>query len=101
MEVDPTAAPLPLTQWEIADALGLSAVHVTRTLQQLHKEGSITLDGGRVTIDDYQGLRAASQFDPKYLRLRSHAAGYGGRASARSTGAPDVTGFGPGSGLLH
>lgn len=55
--------PLPLTQELLADATGLSAVHVNRTLQQMRREGLIELGQGRVkllrqslleTIADYQ-----------------------------------------------
>ncbi|KQW80782.1 Crp/Fnr family transcriptional regulator [Brevundimonas sp. Root1279] len=42
--------PLPLTQEQLADALGLSAVHVNRTLQQLRREGLIELGQGRVRL---------------------------------------------------
>jgi DNA-binding Lrp family transcriptional regulator len=58
---------LPVTQSELADALGLSAVHVNRTLQTLRSERLITLQGGKVTIEDWDGLRAAGEFDAKYL----------------------------------
>jgi CRP-like cAMP-binding protein len=58
---------LPFTQAELADALGLSTVHVNRTLQALRGQGLITLRGGKLTIDDWMGLEAAGEFDPKYL----------------------------------
>lgn len=48
--------PLPLTQEMIADMLGLTSVHVNRMLQQLRREGSITLAGGMVMIHDPAGL---------------------------------------------
>ena len=44
--------PLPLTQEMLADLLGLTSVHVNRTLQQLRREGNITLAGGRAVIHD-------------------------------------------------
>ena len=64
----------PLTQAELADATGLSAVHVNRTLQELRGEGLITLRGGSVTVLDWDRLREAGEFDPGYLHLRKHAA---------------------------
>jgi len=64
----------PLTQAELADATGLSAVHVNRTLQELRGEGLITLRGGSVTVLDWERLKEAGEFDPTYLHLRQEAA---------------------------
>jgi CRP-like cAMP-binding protein len=61
---------LPLTQMELGDALGLSAVHVNRVLQELRGAGLLDYDGGRVTIRNWEGLKAAGEFDPAYLHLR-------------------------------
>ena len=44
--------PLPLTQEQIGDAIGLTAVHVNRMLRQLRLEKVLTLKGGRMTILD-------------------------------------------------
>ena len=41
---------VPLTQEVFADALGLSVVHINRTLQQLRREGMLTVDRGTVTL---------------------------------------------------
>lgn len=41
---------IPVTQEMFADALGLSIVHINRTLQQLRREGLITLKAGAVTL---------------------------------------------------
>ena len=60
---------LPIPPAEIADALGLSVVHVNRTLRHLHGEGLVTADDEQVAIDDPPGLQAASGFDPAYLHL--------------------------------
>jgi CRP-like cAMP-binding protein len=60
---------LPLTQPDLADATGLSAVHVNRTLQELRAQNLITLRGKELTIPDLQALQTASQFDPNYLHL--------------------------------
>ena len=64
---------MPLTQAELGDALGLSTVHVNRTLQELRHNGLIKTQGGRVTIEDWDGLRAAGEFDPTYLHLQNPA----------------------------
>lgn len=58
---------LPLTQDQIADTLGLTAVHVNRVLQQLRGQGVIAISGKSMTILDYLGLRAIGDFDPAYL----------------------------------
>lgn len=57
----------PLTQYHLADALGLSAVHVNRTLRQLRERGLVTFRDGRVTFDDYDGLVGLAGFDPAYM----------------------------------
>lgn len=57
----------PLTQYHLADALGLTAVHVNRVLRKLREAGLVTFQDGSVTFDDYQGLVALAEFDPEYL----------------------------------
>jgi CRP-like cAMP-binding protein len=60
---------LPVTQARLADALGLTPVHVNRILKQLRGSGLITLRGGTVRITDWEGLRIAGEFTPDYLYL--------------------------------
>lgn len=57
----------PLTQYHLADALGLSAIHVNRVLRQLREAGLMTFRKGHVTFDDYEGLVKLAEFDPAYL----------------------------------
>ena len=57
----------PLSQYMLADALGLSAVHVNRVLRQLREMGLLTFNRGRVTFDDIDGLVAFADFDKAYL----------------------------------
>lgn len=57
----------PLTQYHLADALGLSAVHVNRVLRHLRDEGLVTFQKGRVTFDDFEGLISLANFDMEYL----------------------------------
>jgi CRP-like cAMP-binding protein len=64
---------LPLTQLQMGDALGLSDVHVNRTLQELRAEQLIRLEGGTLTILDWKGLKDAGEFDPLYLHLKRAA----------------------------
>lgn len=64
----------PVTQTQLGDALGLSAVHVNRTLQELRHDGLLTWKGPVVMLLDHQGLREAGDFDPGYLQLKPLAA---------------------------
>lgn len=61
------ACGLPITQVEMADALGLSNVHLNRTLRELRGDGLIELGGGALVVRDWDGLKAAGEFDPRYL----------------------------------
>jgi CRP-like cAMP-binding protein len=60
---------LPLTQEEIADALGLTAVHVNRILQRLRADDLISFHRGRLAIHDYERLEKAAGFNPNYLHI--------------------------------
>lgn len=57
----------PLSQYLLADALGLSAVHVNRVLRELREEGLLTFQKGRVVFDDYDALVEFAGFDRAYL----------------------------------
>lgn len=56
---------LPLTQVEPADALGLSNVHIDRTLQDLRRAGLVALEGGRPTSPDFDALRKGIAVRPE------------------------------------
>jgi CRP-like cAMP-binding protein len=60
----------PINQGDLADVLGLSPVHMNRTLQELRAERLIEFQQGRVSILDRKRLEAVAQFDPRYLHLR-------------------------------
>lgn len=62
---------LPLTQEQLADALGLTAVHVNRVLQRLRADGLIMLQSRSLTLLDADRLRSAAGFDPNYLHARA------------------------------
>jgi CRP-like cAMP-binding protein len=64
---------LPLTQAELGDALGLSTVHVNRSLQELRGDGLIKLDRGSLNVLNWEGLKKAGEFDPTYLHLDGEA----------------------------
>lgn len=59
----------PVTQADIADATGLTAVHVNRTLQDLRRDGLIELSQRRLTIPDLDRLESAALFNSNYLHL--------------------------------
>jgi CRP-like cAMP-binding protein len=64
---DPSGYPCPLTQYQLGDALGLSAIHVNRVLRELRESGLVTFRNGRVTFDDHARLMGIAEFDPAYL----------------------------------
>jgi len=64
---------LPITQVELADAIGVSTVHVNRVLQELRADGLIQTVGAQVNIPDWERLKEAADFDPLYLHLRQDA----------------------------
>jgi CRP-like cAMP-binding protein len=66
---DGMSCTLPLTQVDIAETLGLSSVHVNRTLQELRRQNLITLEGGTLTIENLEALKEVSYFNPDYLHL--------------------------------
>ena len=65
---------LPLTQQEFGNTLGLSTVHVNRTLQKLRSRNFVAISRKRVTILDPAGLKACCGFNANYLHLGPHQA---------------------------
>lgn len=61
---------LLLTQAELADATGLSNVHVNRTLQELRRAGLVRSSGKRHEILDWPALQTVGDFNPAYLHIR-------------------------------
>jgi CRP-like cAMP-binding protein len=64
------SVPWPFTQLEIADALGLTPIHVNRTLRGIRTDGIIHLHNGTLTVLNWDALVAEAEFDPCYLQLR-------------------------------
>lgn len=60
---------LPLTQQQLADILGLTVVHVNRTLKLLREENLVTIRHHHVSILDWDGLCRLGEFDASYLQL--------------------------------
>jgi len=67
--VDHHSFELPLTQEILADTLGLSVVHVNRTLRRLRDDGLLRMKGDRVAIDDLDRLSRIAEFSPHYLSV--------------------------------
>ena len=59
---------LPLTQVELADTLALSTVHLNRTLQELRRQGLVSLSSGMLEIHDFGALQSVAMFTPDYLQ---------------------------------
>ena len=65
--VDKGSFYLPVTQIHMAEALGLTSVHINRMLRRLRLEGILTYRGQRLIIHDIERLKSAAGFDPRYL----------------------------------
>ena len=61
--------PLPLTQTDLADAVGLTNIHVNRLLRELTEQGLIERGRGSVTMLDLARLGELSQFTNRFHRL--------------------------------
>jgi CRP-like cAMP-binding protein len=61
---------LPFTQKHVADACGLSIVHVNRTIQELRQRSLIAWEGREVTVLDRKELERIAEFEPDYLHLQ-------------------------------
>lgn len=68
--VDRQSFGFPVTQMDLADATGLSTVHLNRTLQELRASRLITLKDRYLTIHDFEALSRMAMFNPSYLHLK-------------------------------
>ncbi len=59
----------PITQAALADAVGISTVHINRVLQELRQRDLIVWEGGTMEILDLERLTRAGQFDQRYLHM--------------------------------
>ena len=57
----------PLNQYLLADALGLTAIHVNRVLRQLRERALVTFREGHVEVHDLPGLRDLAEYHSGYL----------------------------------
>ena len=66
---DGTSSEWPLRQRQLADATGLSVVHVNRTIMDLRKDGLIDIRGRILTIPNLDALMSAAIIDVRNLHL--------------------------------
>lgn len=59
--------PLPLTQQELGDCLGVTTEHVNRMVRRLREDGIARIEDGTLTVCDEEALRRAADFDDAYL----------------------------------
>ena len=69
---DPTNYELPMTQEQLADTTGLTAVHINRTIKGLEADKLIKRIGPRsIVVSDWKKLAQAGDFDSNYLHLKA------------------------------
>lgn len=66
---DGNSCEFPLIQSDLAEATGLSKVHVNRTLQELRSSGLVVLRGKTLTVPDLEQLMSAGLFNANYLHM--------------------------------
>jgi CRP-like cAMP-binding protein len=66
---------LPMTQEQLADAVGLTPVHVNRTLKALEAEGLILRSKRAISFPDWKRLRLVGDFNHRYLHLQPQRSG--------------------------
>ncbi|HEV2746607.1 MAG TPA: Crp/Fnr family transcriptional regulator, partial [Allosphingosinicella sp.] len=66
---------LPMTQEQLADAVGLTPVHVNRTLKALDADGLILRNKRSMAIQDWGRMREAADFSARYLHLEQRGGG--------------------------
>jgi len=60
---------IPLTQIDLADAAGLSAIHMNRVLQDLRTLGVISASTGKIEVANWARLAEIANFDDRYLTM--------------------------------
>lgn len=63
--------PFAVTQFQLADAAGLTSVHVNRVLRSLRQDGLADVGKREVKVIDWNGLARAGEFNPNYLQTRT------------------------------
>jgi CRP-like cAMP-binding protein len=75
---------LPLSQIVLADALGMTPVHINRVLRDLREAGALQLSRGRIVVADTGRLVQIAGFDENYLHRRIHRSARADEADARA-----------------
>jgi predicted transcriptional regulator len=65
---------MPLTQSDVAEATGMTPVHVNRMIQELRARGLIRWKGREVEVLDMEALCDVAMFNPNYLHLNREGA---------------------------
>lgn len=60
---------VPLTQQDLADALGMTSVHMNRVIRVLREAKLITFCNRELTLTNFDALARRAEFDPTYLQL--------------------------------
>lgn len=64
---DGACRPLPLTQQELGDALGITSEHINRMMRRLREQGIAHVDDRGLVVTDEKALRDQAAFDDAYL----------------------------------
>lgn len=64
---DPEHFELPMTQEQIADATGLTPVHVNRMIRSLREDGGVAIERSILRVSDWRRLKMIGDFDANYL----------------------------------
>ena len=75
---DDYAYELPMTQEQLGDAVGLTPVHVNRTLKALEADGLIVRSKRSISFPDWHRLRGVADFNQRYLHLEPQRSGQPG-----------------------
>jgi CRP-like cAMP-binding protein len=66
---------LPMTQEQLADAVGLTPVHVNRTIRSLETDGLIVRKGRNISFPDWERMQDVADFNKRYLHLEKQHSG--------------------------
>lgn len=91
---DSFSFPFRLTQIHLGDVLGLTSVHVNRTIRALRERNIVTIGHRRADVHNWRALVALGEFDPAYLHLSPSVAEIGeesvsGHDTKRPVAAPN------------
>ncbi|MCX2695600.1 MULTISPECIES: Crp/Fnr family transcriptional regulator [Ochrobactrum] len=69
MSEEPDAFYCPLTQYQLADALGLTPIHLNRMLRELREEGLLIFKASKVEILDRPRLVEIAEYNGEFMRM--------------------------------